>query len=243
MSHERLAATEYAAVADPNLTTKTRFGYFTHDPRFLKRHDPNQLFDVRCKPEQLGDLLTSVEALYAPTRLNFRKLSGYYSTEILPKLESLSWSVQRTWMLTHTRPPIRSINPNVTVRPVNPHASTDLDVISHHPDTNSDNEAFRRAQETRLGGEVIVGYLNGEPVGKTGWFVVNGVVRFRGVFTVPEARNKGVASAMIHYVQTHPNVLEQATLCIHVGEDGPLKLYESLGFIKQAQMWEALKEQ
>jgi hypothetical protein len=46
---------------------------------------------------------------------------------------------------------------------------------------------------------------------------------------------------MIRYVQEHPVVRIQDALTIHCVDDGPVSLYESLGFRKRGSMWGFLK--
>ena len=43
---------------------------------------------------------------------------------------------------------------------------------------------------------------------------------------------------MIHYVQNHPVVRAQDALTIFCNDDGPLRVYEELGFVKRGRMWE-----
>lgn len=238
-----LAETEYCAVADPEKAVQTAFGRFTHDPRFPERRDANQLQDVRCQAHEVEGLLKVVNELYENKALGFQKLS-FHDDETVntlkPALTAKGWSLQKTWMMLYTSAPKRPTNPNVNIKVVNPLDSEDLDAVSYHPKTNPAGVPHRRAQEKRLGGEVIVAYLNEKPIATTGWFVINNIARYRGVLTLPEARNKGVATTMIQYVQNHEHVKQQKALTLHVGEDGPIKLYEELGFQKHSLFWEAL---
>ena len=48
----------------------------------------------------------------------------------------------------------------------------------------------------------------------------------------------GAATTMIHYVQNHPVVRAQDALTIFCNDDGPLRVYEELGFVKRGWMWE-----
>ena len=96
-----------------------------------------------------------------------------------------------------------------------------------------------RGQAARVGGEYVVGYLDGQPAGCTGWFSIGGIARFRHVFTAPAFRGRGVATSLIHYLQHHPGVEACDELAILVGEDGPGELYEQLGFREAMLFWEA----
>ena len=88
----------------------------------------------------------------------------------------------------------------------------------------------------------LVGWLEGEPVSTTGWFVVDGVARYRGDYTRESARGQGVASTLIQYVQSHPSVQAQDGLVMHCGEGGPVPLYEQLGFRTRGLYYECYRE-
>ena len=75
----------------------------------------------------------------------------------------------------------------------------------------------------------------------TGWFVVDRIARYRHVTTAPQARGQGAATTIIRHVQDHPTVRAQDALTIFCGEDGPLRLYQELGFTVRGFMWEFLK--
>ncbi len=240
---DRLAETEYAAVCDPAFTRRTRFGRFVDIPQFPGRRDAHQLVDVRCREDEIGEMLAELADLY-PTDLPFRKLAGHDPAtfaHVEPALKERNWSLERVWMMTHQKPPERFLNPDVHVEVVAP-TSENLKRVSPPEDFNPERHAYYLSQDPRLGGEVLVAYLGGQPVGSTGWFVVDGVARYRAVYVHPQARGRGVASAMLQHVQNHPVVRAQDALTIHVGEEGPVRLYEALGFVKHSPFWEALRK-
>ena len=241
---DRLAETEYAAVCDPLFTKWTRFGRFVDLPHFPSRRDAHQLVDVRCDEEEVREMLGELSGLYAPTGLPFRKLAGHDAetfAHLEPVLKERDWFVERVWMMTHQRPPERPLNPDVQIKVVDP-ASKDLERVSPPENFDPERRAYYLSQDPRLDGEVLVAYLEGRPVGSTGWFVVDGVARYRAVYVHPAARGRGVASTMLQYVQNHPVVRAQDALTIHVGEGGPVRLYEALGFVKHSPFWEALRK-
>jgi hypothetical protein len=190
------------------------------------------------------NLLAFLEELYAGSDLGFRKITGHDEvTEscIKDPLESHGWRYQKTWMMTFDEEAQRPVNPDVQVEVVD--CQTDPNLEKIHAERGRSEGGFRymQAQEPRLGGETLIAWLEGEPVGTTGWFVVDGVARFRNVGTVEHARYRGVATTMIRYVQEHPIVRMQDALTIHCADDGPVSLYESLGFRKRGFMWGFLK--
>ena len=243
MTADRLAETEYAAAGDPAYTRRTRFGRFVNIPQFPGRRDAHQLVDVRCREAETGEMLRELSGLYAPTKLLFRKLAGHDAktfAHLEPALKGRGWSVERVWMMTHQKPPERPLNPDVHVKVVAP-TSDDLVRVSPPEDFDLERHAYYLSQNPRLGGEVLVAYLGERPVGSTGWFVVDGVARYHAVYVHPAARGRGVASTMLQYVQNHPAVRAQDALTLHVGEEGPVRLYEALGFVKHSPFWEALR--
>ena len=240
---DRLAETEYTAASDPAFTKRTRFGRFVDIPQFPGRRDAHHLMDVRAREDEVEEMLAELSELYAPTGLPFLKLKGHDPAtfaHLEPTLEGKGWSLERVWMMTHQKPPARPLNPKVQVEAVEP-TSEDLKRVSPPEEFDEERRAYHLSQDPRLGGEVLVAYLEGQPVGSTGWFVVNGVARYRGVYVQPAARGQNVASTMIQHVQNHPAVRAQDALTIHVGEDGPVRLYEALGFVKRSPFWEALR--
>ncbi len=244
---ERLAYTEYTYLVDPAYVRQTAFGPFYHHPDFPTRHDANQLFKCRCGKDDADDLLEHLEELYAPTGLPFRKISGHDRTTfetLRGPLTQRGWKLSVTWMMVFDRSPERPINPDIEIRAFDATQPSlpDIDRLRTLEDGSvTSGHRFHRSQDARVGGEWLVGYLDGEPVSSTGWYVVGGVARFRRVMTMPEVQGQDAATTLIRYVQEHPIVREQDALTIHCGEDGPVRLYEQLGFTKRAKMFEFLK--
>ena len=242
-----MSAVDTARLADPAYRVETEFGPFYHHPEFPTKHNANQLYRCHVSKDDVARLLARVEALYGPTGLDFRKISGHdratFETLRGP-LSQRGWSLDVTWMMVFDRAPQRPVNPSIEVRAFDAALESipDLDRLHTLEDGTVDPlYLFDRAQDALVGGEWFIGYLEGEPVSHTGWYVVGGVARFRGVITVPEAQGQGAATTLIRHVQDHPTVREQDALVIFCGEDGPVRLYEQLGFTKRATMWAFFK--
>lgn len=243
ISHElrtRVGETEYVEI-DPAFVVASPFGDFYSHPDFPDRYDANQLCRVRLDAGHTDELLRALERLYEPTGLSYRKVSGYDPdvwSHLAPTLSDAGWGVWTTHLMLHRADSLRPPNGDVIVSAV-PSTSPDLELL--HQTEGSVDRGFElaRRQSARMGGEHLVGYLAGKPVGRTGWFERNGVVRFRNVFTQPSARGRGVATTLIHHVQHHAAVQAADELAIMVNEDGPRRLYEELGFRRVMTFWEA----
>ena len=62
------------------------------------------------------------------------------------------------------------------------------------------------------------------------------IARFRDVNTQTWAHNWGAATMMAHYVQNNPTIRAQDALAIFCANEGPLRIYEELGFVKRGWM-------
>ena len=183
---DRLVETEYVELADPAYTRQTPFGTFYHHPDFPDRHDANQLMravlPATAKPEALLDHL---EELYSGTSITYHKMSGHDSTTF-ERLKPLFPEERRqvTWTMVFEKDPQRHPNPDIIVEPVTSRNDADLDDLHRNAAGNiSNGHRFARAQEARIGGEWVIGYVDGRPASSSGWYVVDGIARFRGVNT------------------------------------------------------------
>ena len=238
---ERLAATWYAEF-DPEHTRRTRFGRFVHIPQFPRIRDANQLFDCRCGSGEASEFLDELDTLYENTGLGFRKIAGHCprTLECLrPELTARGWKEQSGWMLVHRNPPQRPVNVEVRIEVVD--AASERGRDSSRKGPTPDWPGYKRAQDGRLGGSRVLAFLDGDLAGSTGWYVVDGLARFRYVHTVESARGRGVATTMVRAIQDHPEVKECEALVICCDDEGPLQLYEQLGFVRQGVTWEFLK--
>jgi hypothetical protein len=242
MLTEKIGETEYAGVVDPRYTKPVEFGVFYLRPDFPDRRDANQLYRVQCGRGEVDRLVAAVEDLYTPTHLPFRRLSGYDRAtwdHLRIELRDRGWHVAAEAMKVHSECSTRPTNADLEIRSVDP-LSPDLEALYTHDGKLDGGFAFARCEFARVGGEYLVGYDNGRPACCTGWYAANGIARFRHVYTAPWARQHGFASTLIEHIQRHPEVLRQEALVIFVGSDGPVSLYEDLGFRTAGVFWSAL---
>jgi GNAT superfamily N-acetyltransferase len=237
---EKLAATEYAIYSSPGHMHRSRFGIFVLIPGFPTRWDANQMFQVRCEKNQTDALLSELETLYQGTGADFRKLAFHHAPTArhLPDtLLSSGWDCQRHWMMTLGRIPEAGPDTRLSIRGV----AYDAAELAHIYD-DLEELRYRQAQDRRLGGETLIAEIGGEPVGATGWFVVDGIARFRLIHTVPRFRRRGVATALIREVVARTRTQAIRRLCIHCPEKGPLSLYQGLGFQSRGLLWYCVRQ-
>lgn len=241
----RLAEVEYVLFRDPARSRATPFGTFVHHPDFPTRYDCNQLLNCRCPADRVPELARELDWLCAGLNLDFRKMSGHDDATyaaLTPVFQREGWNAHRTRMTILAAPPSRPANPAVQVRAVDPFDPEFESVQPRREDGSFDRGfLYHRSQTGRIGGEWLLATLDGEPAGSTGWFVHDGIARFRFIGTREAARGHGVATTLIRHVQDHPAVRAAEHLCIHVNDDGPVRLYEDLGFRTAGRMWEAVR--
>ncbi len=243
---DRVAETEYVLFRDPSHTVEREYGTFISHPDYSGRYDCNQMFNCRCPAGRVEDFLNELDRLYVGKPLGFRKLSGHDEGTLAvlePVLSGRGWEFSRTLMMTLGAEPVISANPAVEVRAVDPfHPDLELQYTRKlERGTLDQGFAYYRTQQARLGGEWLVAYIDGKPVGTTYWFVVDRVAGFTWVGTLPEYRRRGVASSLILHVQNHPKVRAQDTLAISCNSEPTIRLYEKLGFRGIGWLWEAMR--
>lgn len=240
ISLRRLGETEYALL-DPRYTRELHFGTLYSHPDFPDRYDANQLCRVRCSATETQAMLDELNWELAPAGLSYRKVSGYDPDvwgHLEPALGGAGWSIWTTSMMLFRKAPSRGPNPAVAIRSVTPW-SEDLEALYDTDGGLDRGFELVRSQADRVGGEYLVGYVESEPACCTGWYVVDGVARFRHVYTAPWARGQGCATSLILHVQDHPEVRAQDGLVIMVTPKGPESLYRELGFQPVGTFWEA----
>ena len=236
---DRLIETEYTGSYDPRYVRQTRFGRICLNPHAPER---NALFDCHCSAGEVEEMLAEAERICAGADLPLDKICGHdrQTYEYLkPVLEERGWEEASQVVMTFENKPRRPNNGEVEIEVIDPeNMGTNQSYRTFFADEDMPAWHYRCANEPRLGGEQLVGWLDGKPAGIAGWFAVGGIARFRSVVTQPWARRRGVASALILYVQNHPAVKGQEALVICAREKGyPRRLYERLGFGVRGMMW------
>lgn len=238
---DRLADAEWAFVAEPAYITRTRFGEFVNHPLFRMLREVHQLFDCRCSPGNVKALLSDVEALYADTQLPYRAIATSDATTAAALGKALPWhgwvEQPAIHVMVHADISRRETNSALRILELSNDTKRDwenLIACEHRPHPSpgfyEQYAAFASTQDVRFSTRIYLGFLDGVLAGTTGYHLVNGIARCRSVITRASCRGRGVASTLIHHVQSQPEVRAADALTIAVGHSGPRSLYEALGF-------------
>ena len=230
----RLAFTAYIRIAGPTHITATPFGQFGADPRCA----PSEwcFFDARCAADQVDALLQTANACWSPDQTN-RCIMGHDPATLSylePTLAALGWKLHQMPLMIHERPPELAINLAVKIQVVDAATDALYHEIGGRWATPSVHE-HRRVQDARLGGEGLIAWLDGEPAGYGGWYLADGLARYRRLGTLPHARKKHVCTTLVRYVQDHPVVRAQEALVI--GGGGGTPVYLRCGFVPRGMLW------
>lgn len=231
-----LAKTEYAQFWDPDYTIPVPNGYFVHNPNFPDRNDAHQLFDFRVVGRGIDK---SVFDLFAQNKIQL-KLTGHDDESLdclLCNEHGLEFSFE--WMMLLRSESTRRSNDEVTIETVDPGSSRDTELCAQVPQLT--RSSYHRSSDKRLGGKIVFAWLNGQPVGTTGWYTVDSFARFRYVKTLQDYRGKGVGTTMINFVQSQSNVEKRRGLVMFCDDEKTISLYEKLGFIRNGFFWKAIR--
>lgn len=82
------------------------------------------------------------------------------------------------------------------------------------------------------GGIFVVAYLNGVAVGCGGWRTRGDDAEIKRMYTVPEARGRGVARAVLAALETSAHAAGRRQMILEAGSRQPeaIRLYESRGY-------------
>jgi ribosomal protein S18 acetylase RimI-like enzyme len=208
--------------------------------RFPDHFSANQLLDCRCSQGGLQKLMEWLEPS-SGSKPSVRQIQGHDADtlhHLQPVLLARGWHTDQYGLMLCEEYPRRTASPEVQIQVVDPAADQEFTKIALASGAAPGAHAFRQAQDTRLGGEGLVAWLDGEPVGYGGWYVVDRIARFRRLGVVPEARGRGVGTTLVRYVQEHPCVRAQDALVIVTSRSGrQAMLYRDLGFIERGVLW------
>lgn len=196
------------------------------------------LWNATCTNDTLDKLLAEIE------RHKVVNIKGHDEiTKNLLRSRLSNWTQGGLIAMVHFEAPELEMNPNVTVETIDPNHLEESASFKHLFEEVGELEAWKNHCEFEKyrNGEVLVGWINGKPAARAGWFTVNGIARFRTVVTNLSARGQRVGTTLIRYIQDHPEVCRQDFLTIFSApatQGGAQKLYERLGFRSVGTRWQ-----
>jgi GNAT superfamily N-acetyltransferase len=230
----RIAAAEYAWDGFTAERLESPYGVFVHNLVLDNRVHATGLQFARCLDAQLPEFLANLEANYKRHPYTHRWITGfdprslaYLSSGLLP----LGFTSEVYWALVKSLPSSREINDALTVRVAAPFQDEGFATVQLE-DTDAEGVAYQRTMLHKLEGREVVVYDGETPIASGGYYVFEGITRFSRIVTRAEHRGRGAATALIETVCQQPEVASSDAIVLCVGENGPLKLYESLGFTR-----------
>lgn len=232
---QRIAAAEYAWDGFDADRFESPYGSFIHNRvRDDRRHATGLQF-ARCLEDQLPDFLAVLEANYKRYGFTHRWITGFdvrslahLSSGLLP----LGYELEVCWALVKTNPSTRGVNDALEVRFSAPFEQDGFAGVHLEDDPDEGGVSYMREMLRQLGGREIVVYEDDQPVSAGGYYVHDGITRFSKLVTRASARGRGAASALIQRTLEQPDVASSDAVVLCAREDGPMKLYESLGFTR-----------
>ncbi len=229
-----MAATEYTMFDHPEYTVNTEYGRFVHIPQFPERNDAHQIFNCSLRSKDIDDFIRYADKLFKENELDYIKFTGHCQ-ETYQRLIDAGYSPAREWMMLKVNSSCKKSNPDLRIEVVEPDSERELELDKACPELK--RCSYYKFSDSHLEGKLVYAYLNNKLAGSTGWYFAGDYARFRFVQTLPEFRRQGVATTMIHHIQNHPDVKAKKGLVIFCDDAETIKLYESLGFVKQGFIW------
>ena len=234
-----LAATEYTMFDNPEYTVDTEYGRFVHIPQFPDRNDAHQLFNCCLKGRDLKEFIIFAEKLFKDNGLRHVKFTGH-CPDTYKKLVDAGFNPAREWIMLKQNPSIKQDNPDVRLELVEPNSEREQELDKECPELSRCD--YYKNADSHLEGKLVYAFLNNKLAGSTGWYFAGDFARFRFVQTLPEFRRQGVAATMIHHIQNYPDIKARKGLVIFCDDAETIRLYESLGFVKQGFIWSVRRE-
>lgn len=268
LAPERVAAAEYAkrrVLAD---VTETRFGTFVHDPAHADRAAATQLLDARLpsvgtpasvdvapptdaprptdatpanRDQAARALLARLDALFDRHDRPHRVVAGVdaeTAARLAPLARARGFEREDYWALV-----AHGVDAPATTNylglETHPHGSDAARVVHESVGRDPAGIAYAAEVASALGGQEVVAFRDGDPVGAAGWYVHGDaddpVARLTHVGVCPEVQGEGVGSALLRLVVDRcPLPSELIVVCATAGNAG---FYERLGFVRNNALW------
>ncbi|NJO02475.1 MAG: GNAT family N-acetyltransferase [Bacteroidia bacterium] len=217
-----------------------QFGTFIMNHSPVSRSHSFQLSRTQCSRNQVASLLKYVDRKYDQLNLAHRWISGYdieSFANLMPALVQEGYDYQVYWALRKMGPFEKFINPDVEVRQYMPGTKLQAKHLFLREGDDPDSLAYVQMMLKRLGGRELIAYMGRTAVGTMGWYVYQGVARFTFILTHPNYRGLGIATTMIDFALQQEALQQADAIIICANENGPIPLYEQMGFVRNNLMW------
>lgn len=229
--------------------TEEPWGTFVVNPEFHRIHMANLLWLRSLPPGGVPAVVRRMEEIFVPLRIRDRQWfveDSALAGRIEAEMTRLGYVRKSEHLMFARRASRIAANPRVAVRPARDQSTRDdHDAIAGllHEEDGYDHEvshqllALNWRRQAQLGSDVLVAYLDGEPVGNVSFDAIGGVGELYELETVPAMRRQGVAATMVLAMRAHAERrgLDPFFLRTTVGPT-TFQMYEKLGFDREGTL-------
>lgn len=236
---QRIAQAEYALDIAQAGVANSHFGQFVHNPGAGRVHASGHFFTT-VSVDEAEDFFSYLEAHYNQLGIASRWVCGYdldTFLALLPGAMNKGYQYQAYWALRKSRASAVNLNLAVRVTASAPGQNKSAYTIRRENGEEGERINYYRSKLAALGGVEVVAYLNDEPVATTNFYLYNGVARCSRIVTRSNYRRLGIDGSLLQLLLKQPLVQQSECIMITCREDGPMALYERLGFVRNNFMW------
>ncbi|NHX35992.1 MULTISPECIES: GNAT family N-acetyltransferase [Halolamina] len=251
LAPDRVAAAEYAKRRVLAEGTDTRFGTFVHDPAHADRAAATQLLDARLPPADAPNpperdpaaraLLARLDTLFDRHERPHRVVTGVdagTAARLAPLARARGYEREDYWALAAHRVDAPAI-PDERRLETRSHGSDAAGTVHESVGRDPAGVAYAAEVASALGGQEVVAFRDGDPVGAAGWYIHGGaddpVARLTHVGVRPAVQNEGVGSTLVRAVVDRcPLPADRIVVCATADR---AEFYERLGFVRNNALW------
>lgn len=236
---QRIAAAEYALDIAQAGVANSQFGQFVHNPGVQRVHASGHFF-TNCYPAAAADFFTYLEAQYDTLGIASRWVCGYdleTFLALLPEAMRKGYQYQAYWALRKARESAVSGNPALRVTASPPGQNKSVYTIRREGGEEGESINYYRGKLVAVGGLEVVAYLNDDPVATTDFYIYDGIAHCSQIVIRSNYRRLGIDASLLQILLRQPPVQSSECTLICSPENGPIALYERLGFVRNNFMW------